>query len=182
MIQFLQFFIKSTLMKPDILFEAVCQKPILKINLIPDLRDGTSLIKTNISQVQNLKNNLSLIQLIFEIPSLNILNEKNIPDFKDYIRKDLKRPRYNHFTRENKLSNSLLTKTRMGRSDLTQHKFTVGLVDSPKCDCLFREESPLHYFLDCFLYLPERRVLLNLFEHYIPKFKKFTKRKQLDIL
>ena len=78
--------------------------------------------------------------------------------------------------------NSPLTKIKVGRSDLKQHKFTVGLVDSPQCDCLFREESSIHYFLDCFLYLPERQVLLDLFEHYIPKFKTFTKRKQLDII
>ena len=107
---------------------------------------------------------------------------KNIPDFKVYIKKDLKPERYKHFAKGNKLSNTLLTKIRVGRSDLNQHKFTVGLADSPQCDCLFREESSLHYFLDCFLYLPERQVLLNLFEHYIPKFKTFTKRKQLDII
>ena len=107
---------------------------------------------------------------------------KNIPDFKVYIKKDLKPERYKHFAKGNKLSNSLLTKIRVGRSDLNQHKFTVGLADSPQCDCLFREESPLHYFLDCFLYLPEPQVLLNLFEHYIPKFKSFAKTHKLDII
>ena len=39
-----------------------------------------------------------------------------------------------------------------------------------------------HYFLDCFLYSPERQVLFDLFEHFIPKFKTLTKQRQLDII
>ena len=89
---------------------------------------------------------------------------------------------YKHFSRGNKCSNSLLTKIRVGRSDLNLHRFTIGLVDSPQCDCHFREESPSHYFLDCFLYAPERLTLFGLIEHYIPKFKSFTKTHKLDII
>ena len=58
----------------------------------------------------------------------------------------------------------------------------IGLIDNPQCECFHREESPLHYFIDCFLYLPERQVLFDLFEHYIPNFKNFTKQKQFEIL
>ena len=94
----------------------------------------------------------------------------------------MKPPRYKHFARGNKISNSILTKIRVGRSDLKQHKFTIGLVDSPQCDCHFREESPSHYFLDCFLYSSERQVLFDLFEHYIPNFKTFNKQKKLEII
>ena len=94
----------------------------------------------------------------------------------------MKPPRYKHFSRGNKCSNSLLTKIRVGRSDLNQHRFTVGLVDSPQCDCQFKEESPSHFFLDCFLYMLERQDLFGLFEHYIPKFTTFTKSKKLDII
>ena len=107
---------------------------------------------------------------------------KNVEDFKDYVNKELKPKKYKHFARGNKISNSLLTKIRVGRSDLRQHKFTIGLVDSPQCDCFFREESPSHFFLDFFLYLPEPQVLFDLFEHYIPKFTSFTKQKKLDII
>ena len=103
-------------------------------------------------------------------------------DFKQYIKTELKPPRYKHFSRGNKCSNSLLTKIRVGRSDLNQHKFTIGLADSPQCDCHYREESPSHYFLDCFLYTHERQALLGLIEHYIPKFTTFTKSKKLDII
>ena len=65
---------------------------------------------------------------------------------------------------------------------MNQHKFTIGLADSPQCDCHYREESPSHYFLDCFLYTHERQALLGLIEHYIPKFTTFTKSKKLDII
>ena len=70
----------------------------------------------------------------------------------------------------------------MGRSFLNEHKFTIGLTDSPVCLCHFRSESPIHYFLDCFLYLPERQTLFNLIEHYIPKFSTLTKKKKFDII
>ena len=103
---------------------------------------------------------------------------KDVADFKEYINKERKPPRYKHFSRGSRKGNSLLTKIRVGRSDLNQHKFTIGLVDSPQCDCFFREESPSHYFLDCFLYLPERQVLFDLFEHFIPNLKTFTKKKK----
>ena len=40
----------------------------------------------------------------------------------------------------------------------------------------------MHYFLDCFLYLPERQRLLTLIEHYIPKFSSLSKTKKMDII
>ena len=58
----------------------------------------------------------------------------------------------------------------------------IGLIESPMCDCLFREESPSHYFIDCFLYSNERQILFSLIEHYIPKFKNFTKSQKLDVI
>ena len=94
----------------------------------------------------------------------------------------MKPPKFKHFGRGSKISNSLLTKIRVGRSNLNQHKFTIGLADSPECLCHSREESPSHFFLDCFLYLPERQTLFDLVEHYIPKFKNLTKNRKLDII
>ena len=107
---------------------------------------------------------------------------KNLIDFKDYIKRELKPPRYKHFASGNKWSNSLLTRIRVGRSDLKHHKFTIGFADSPECDCHFREESPAHFFLDCFLYTSERRTLFGLIEHYLPNFTNYTKTKKLDII
>ena len=107
---------------------------------------------------------------------------KDLFDFKQFTNKEIKPPKFKHFARGNKFSNSLLTKIRVGRSDLNQHKFTIGLVDSPQCLCYFREESPSHFFLDCFLYLLERQTLFDLIEHYIPKFKNLSKYKKIDII
>ena len=45
-----------------------------------------------------------------------------------------------------------------------------------------REESPSHYFLYCFLYLPGRQTPFDQIEHNIPRFKTFTKCKKLDII
>ena len=45
-----------------------------------------------------------------------------------------------------------------------------------------REESPLHYFLECFLYLPERQALFGLFEHYIPNFPNLSSKRKLEII
>ena len=86
---------------------------------------------------------------------------RDLKDFKDYTKTELKPPRYKHFARGNKVLNSLLTRIRVGRSDLRQHKFTIELIDNPQCDCHFREESPAHFFLDCFLYTSERQTLFG---------------------
>ena len=106
----------------------------------------------------------------------------NLPDFKNSMKKMFKPNRYKHFARGSKLGNILLTRIRVGRSDLNQHKFTVGHVDSPECLCHFRSESPEHYFLDCFLYEPERQILFGLIEHYVPFFKNLTKKKKLELI
>ena len=107
---------------------------------------------------------------------------KDLIEFKEYTKKELKPTKHKHFSRGNKQSNKLLTRIRVGRSDLNQHKFIIGLSDTPQCSCHYREESPLHYFIDCFLYLPERQTLFDLFEHYIPKFPNLNKKQKLEII
>ena len=97
-------------------------------------------------------------------------------------KKEFKPPRYKHFARGSKLGNILLTRIRVGRSSLNQHKFTIGLSDSPECLCHFRSESPEHFFLDCFLYSLERQLLFDLIEHYVPNFKRFNKKKKLELI
>ena len=107
---------------------------------------------------------------------------KNMDEFKIDIKNKIKPKKYKHFARGNKLGNTLLTRIRVGRSYLNQHKFTIGHIDSPECLCHFRSESTEHYFLDCFLYTPERQTLMSLVEHYVPFFKNSNKKKKLDIL
>ena len=107
---------------------------------------------------------------------------QDLQEFKNSI-KTLKKPtRHKHFSFGSKLGNKLLTQIRVGRSELKLHKYTLGFSESPECQCHSKSESPEHYFLQCFLYSPERQVLLNLFEHYIPTFKNLNRKKKLDIL
>ena len=65
---------------------------------------------------------------------------------------------------------------------MNQHKFSIGLVDSPDCLCHYKSESPEHFFLDCFLYSPERRILFGLIEHYVPFFQNLNKREKLELI
>ena len=107
---------------------------------------------------------------------------KNLIDFKLHTKLTMKPKKYKHFSRGNKLTNSLLTKIRVGRSELKQHKYTIGLSESPECLCHCKEESPKHYFIDCFLYSQERQTLFDLIGHYIPKFDKKNKTEKLNII
>ena len=110
------------------------------------------------------------------------IQSQNMEDFKRSTKSIFKPPRYKHFSRGSKLGNILLTRIRVGRSDLNEHKFTIGQIDSPECMCHFRSESTEHYFLDCFLYSPERQILFRLIEHYVPFFKNLSKKKKLDLI
>ena len=100
---------------------------------------------------------------------------KNLHDFKIHTKTEMKPQKYKHFSRGTKQSNSLLTRIRVGRSDLNQHKFSIGHSDSPECLCHHKEESPQHYFLEC-------QALFDLIEHYIPKFKRLSKKEKLNII
>ena len=77
----------------------------------------------------------------------------------------MKPNKYKHFARGNKFTNSLLTRIRVGRSSLNEHKFVIGQSDSPQCLCHYKSESASHFFLDCFLYSPERQILFGRIEH-----------------
>ena len=107
---------------------------------------------------------------------------KPLEEFKIDIKNKIKPAKYKHFSRGTKLGNTLLTRIRVGRSMLNQHRFTFGHADSPECLCHYRSESPEHYFLDCFLYSPERQILYSLIEHYVPYFSRLTKKKKLDLI
>ena len=106
---------------------------------------------------------------------------RNLEDFKLYT-KSLKPKKVKHFNRREKITNSHLTRIRVGRSDLNQQKFSIGLVDTPECLCHSKEESPKHYFLDCFLYTQERQNLFSLIGHYIPKFQNMSNTDKLNII
>ena len=107
---------------------------------------------------------------------------KDIPDFKTSLKQKIKPKRYKHFGKGSKLGNTLITKIRVGRSSLNQHKFTIGISESPECFCHFKVESPEHYFLDCFLFSLERQNLFDLIEHYVPNFIRLNKKQKLEVI
>ena len=106
---------------------------------------------------------------------------KNLSEFKIQLNCDMKPSKIKHNSKGTKIGNYLLSRLRIGRSDLNLHRFTIGLSDSPECYCHSKEESTKHYILDCFLYAVERQTLFSLAEHFIPTFTKLSKTKQFEI-
>ena len=75
-----------------------------------------------------------------------------------------------------------MTRFRTGRTGLNLDKFTLGQTCDPGCLCHHKSESSEHFLLDCFLYTVERQNLYNQVEHYIPNFRKLTKKAKFSIL
>ena len=75
-----------------------------------------------------------------------------------------------------------MTRIRWDRSDLNLHKFTIGYSDTPQCLCPAKQESSVHFLIDCFLYSNERQTLFYLVEQFIPKIKTFNKAKKYEAL
>ena len=94
----------------------------------------------------------------------------------------MKPEKIKHFSIGSKIGNMLLTRFRTGRTSLNLHRFTIGQVDDPSCACHAKEESYIHYMMDCFLYTVERQTLFDLVEHYIPKFKTLGKKAKFELL
>ena len=105
-----------------------------------------------------------------------------LPDFKDKLKIDMKPNKIKHFSKGSKTGNKLMTRIRMDRSDLNLHKFVIGLSDNPICMCHAKQESSLHFMIDCFLYSVERQTLFGLVEQYVPKFNTLGKFKKYETL
>ena len=65
----------------------------------------------------------------------------------------LKPKKYKHFSRGSKVGNTLLTRLRVGRSTLPSHLYSIGLIDSPQCQCGYKDCNTSHFILDCPLYI-----------------------------
>ena len=107
---------------------------------------------------------------------------KNLEDFKAELKHNIKPPTIKHFSKGTNHGNRLITRLRVGRSDLNLHKFTIGLIEKPECMCHAKQESTMHYLLDCFLYTTERQTLFSLAEYLIPKFVNLSKAAKYNIL
>ena len=80
-----------------------------------------------------------------------------LPDFKEQVKKELKLSKIKHFSKGSKIGNTLLTRIRLDRSYLNLHTFSIGLSESSVCLCHAKNESSLHYLIECFLYYGERQ-------------------------
>ena len=85
---------------------------------------------------------------------------KELIDFKTQLKLDMKPVKIKHFSVGSKDGNSLLARFRTGRTSLNLYRFTIGQEDDPSCMCHAKEESSIHFMMDCFLYTAERQTLL----------------------
>ena len=106
----------------------------------------------------------------------------SVPEIKVKIKEKLTPKKHKHFSKGSKNGNILMTRIRLGRSELNMHKFSIGQSESSECSCHFKNESSQHFLIDCFLYSSERQILFDRVEHFIPKFKNFTKSQKHEIL
>ena len=78
------------------------------------------------------------------------IEAKDLFEFKYQVKSEMKPAKIKHFSTGFELTNSLVKRFRTGRTSLNLHKYTLGPID-PSCECHFKEESPVHYMIDCFL-------------------------------
>ena len=102
-------------------------------------------------------------------------------DFKNELKLLLKPPTHKHFRLGHKSVNTLMTLFRIGRTQLNSHRFTIGLSETDRCDC-GSIESPIHYFLDCSLYLADRIKLVDKLINIIPNFNNINRQRQLELI
>ena len=105
-----------------------------------------------------------------------------LSEFKEQLKKELKPKRYKHLSKGSKIGNTLLTRIRLERSYLNLHTFNISHSETPECLCHAKNESSIHYLIDCFLYSTERQTLYSLVEHYFPNFKNLNKNKKYQVL
>ena len=60
--------------------------------------------------------------------------------------------------------------------------FSIGLAQSPECDCGARSENSRHILLSCPLYETHRQTMIGLVEQQLSRFNKLNLRTQEDIL
>ena len=112
----------------------------------------------------------------------NSTKSKNLYDFKEQLKTDIKPERHKHFSFGPKDSNQIMTRFRTGRTNLNLNRFTIGLSDDPSCLCHEKYETSEHFIMDCFIYGAERQNLFNLVEYLIPKFSKLNRKQKFEIL
>ena len=65
---------------------------------------------------------------------------------------------------------------------MNSHLVAIGRSDSPTCLCHYKNETSLHYLLDCFLYTVERQTLSDQVNQLVTNFDRLSKIEQVDLL
>ena len=102
--------------------------------------------------------------------------------FKNNIKQRYKPIKHKHNTFGSKYGNSLITRLRVGRSHLNSHSHSIGLSESPQCDCGAPQESSQHVLLICPLYDSERNILISSVTNLIPGFNDKPLKLKTEIL
>ena len=85
----------------------------------------------------------------------------DIPDFKELLAVRLKPVKVKLFNYGSKFHNSIHTQLRIGRSQLNEHLFKIGLSKTEGCICNSPKESTQHLLMECFLFNKERAELFS---------------------
>ncbi len=94
-----------------------------------------------------------------ELPSEITCIEKH-EKFKHALNTHFKPKACKVFNYGHKYSNMLHTQLRLGRSQLNEHLYQIGLSETKGCLCGAPSEDTNHYLLDCFLFENDRSELL----------------------
>ena len=89
-------------------------------------------------------------------------SKPSVQSFKTYLNSFIRPPGHSFFGVRDKFGVKLLTKIRVGFSDLRDHRFDHNFnCASPTCLCGSEDESAVHYFLCCPRYVRHRTELLS---------------------
>jgi hypothetical protein len=87
------------------------------------------------------------------------------------------------FNLGDKYPNRLHTQIRLGRTQLNENLFRIGLADTKECLCGAPSETTAHYLLDCFLYDNDRLELFESLDVLLEKsMDRCTRSEKIDIL
>jgi hypothetical protein len=87
------------------------------------------------------------------------------------------------FNQGDKYINRLHTQIRLGRTQLNENLFNLGLSETKECLCGSPSESSAHFLLDCFLYDKDREELFKSLDTLLEKrMDMHTRSEKIDIL
>ena len=108
-----------------------------------------------------------------------VRDDQDHHNFKEIMKGKIKPPRYRHFKYGDKYVNTLLCRLRVGRSYLNADSYKIGHSDTDLCNC-GQKETVAHFFV-CGIFSAQQEILHNKCNDVLPKFKSFSKAKQLEI-